>query len=173
MISDAAAAGAYGELVGLTEIAKQLAMLAGVNSAESDAAEQAAGRHEGVPKIPQRSARKYPAFLRRGDDLVRVGWSKKARREYRQFVNRKSVDAVVKSLVKAASKGKPFTVESLQPVRNTEGDEVPVYEIYNTLAWMRQLGLARKRGRRDYSLPNPEKLERAALSKWDSLQELT
>ena len=168
LMVEAAGAGEYRELARLTEIAQQLGALAGSN----DEAGSAAG--PGVPAItvtaPRKPIKKYPAFFRRDDELIRVGWSKKTRREYRQAMPHKAVEAVVAALAKCGSEKKPRAVESLRPVKDADGNEVPIYEIYNTVAWLKAEGLIRKRGRKGYVVLSVDRLEATIGKTWERLQ---
>ena len=171
LIVDAAGAGAYDELARLTDMARQLdALVASGDEAGSTA-------EPGVPTMaassPRKPIRKYPAFFRREDELIRVGWSKKTRREYRQAMPHRAAEAVVAALVKSGSEKKAITVESLQPVKDVDGSDVPIYEIYNTVAWLRSEGLVRKRGRKGYSLQAPAKFREHASKAWSILKEYT
>lgn len=170
LLADAAAAGDYSELAVLNQVAQELSSLA-ASVSESIPDSQSGLRPTPGALAARRIPRKYPLFFRRDDQLVRVGWSKKARREYRQAVSWKSVEAVVAAIARAGEGKKPFAVESLQPVMDTEGNEVPIYEIYNVVAWLRAEGLLHKRGRKGYSATAPALLTSQAADRWTSLRE--
>jgi hypothetical protein len=99
------------------------------------------------------AAKKYPRFERDDDArLIKVGWSKKAREEYEHRTPREAVAAFVSYLVSKVKVGSTFVVEDLAPVPDSTGGEIPAYQVYMTLAWLRDLGLVQKKGRDGYVL---------------------
>jgi len=101
----------------------------------------------------------YPKFLREGNALLKLGWSKKGRSEYEHRAPREAVLAVAARVAEAASHGDSstgsrFTVEDLREVRVALGDEpVSGCQVYLCVAWFRRAGLIVQHGRRGYSLP--------------------
>jgi hypothetical protein len=94
----------------------------------------------------------YPKFARLQNDLVKIGWSKKAKREYQHKAPRRVVDAIVDRLVEVGTDGQIFTTEQLLPLRDQDGDsEIPLYQVYACLAWLRSIGVVSQHGRRGYS----------------------
>lgn len=96
--------------------------------------------------------RDYPCFYRGRDGLIKIGWSKKRKVEYCHKAPWEAVQAVVKAIQEKASSGEPFTLEELTPIRTTDGSEVPSYQTYLVLAWLRKENLIRQHGRQGYSL---------------------
>jgi len=97
----------------------------------------------------------YPRFERDGDRLVKIGWSKKKRSEYEHRAPREAVDAFVRHLAAHVTPGKVFTMEQLMPVPNpSTGDDLPAYQVYLTLAWLRHIGAVEKKGKDGYVLRN-------------------
>jgi hypothetical protein len=95
----------------------------------------------------------YPRFERDGDKLVKVGWSKKNRDSYEHRASREVVVAFARHLSGNVPEGKAFAVEDLIPVPDvTNGGEIPAYQIYLTLAWLRHAGAVEKKGRDGYLL---------------------
>ena len=101
----------------------------------------------------------YPKFLREGNALLKLGWSRKSRSEYEHRAPREAVLAVAARVAEAASHGDSstgsrFTVEDLREVRVALGDEpVSACQVYLCVAWFRRAGLIVQHGRRGYSLP--------------------
>ena len=95
----------------------------------------------------------YPRFERDGDKLVKVGWSKKNKAAYEHRAPREAVVAFSRHLSRSVQEGKLFAVEDLLPVPDpaTSG-ELPAYQVYLVLAWLRHVGAIDKRGRDGYVL---------------------
>src|SRR4051794_31882715 len=105
LVAAAAADGDYASVVRITDWAKAIGALAGEAGAERSAPAGGNGTsgtsrqavvsatsvtHERRAKVGDT----YPKFFRRGDELVKVGWSKKERKEYSHRAPRRAVDAV-------------------------------------------------------------------------------
>lgn len=103
------------------------------------------------PPAARRDRRQYPLFERDGDKLIKIGWSKKAREEYEHRAPRSAVLAFAEHLGARTSRGVPFLIEELLPVRDAAGQELPSYQVYLALAWLRQVGAVAKHGRNGYS----------------------
>ena len=112
----------------------------------------------------------YPKFLRDGDALVKIGWSKSAKNEYEHKSPKRVLTALVTAIMKAGSNGKRFAMESLIPLKDaSDGSLLPDYQTYVCLAWLRSLGLVMQHGRQGYSLPKGTPIEQAAERAWTSL----
>lgn len=95
----------------------------------------------------------YPKFFRRGDDLVKIGWSKKERAEYEHKAPRKVIDALAAAINKRGANGRRFTSDDLFPLKDAaSGEELPDYQAYVALAWFRHSAIIKQHGRRGYSL---------------------
>lgn len=103
-------------------------------------------------KGPARARRGYPRFERDGDKLVKIGWSKKCREEYEHRASRGAVEAFAQYLTSNVQPGKTFLVEDILPVSDGADGELPSYQVYLTLAWLRDLGAVKKLGREGYVL---------------------
>jgi len=101
---------------------------------------------------PSSGRAKYPRFERDGDKLVKVGWSKKKREQYEHRAPYEVVLACARHLASHALAGKVFAMENLLPVPDASGGEIPAYQAYLTLAWLRQAGAVEKKGRDGYVL---------------------
>ena len=98
---------------------------------------------------PERTAnRRYPRFVRSEGRLVKVGWSKKDGAEYEHRASEVSVWAVVAALRDLESR--EFSMDQLMPVDDGGGTEVPSYQVYLIVAWLRSLGAVRRAGRGGY-----------------------
>jgi hypothetical protein len=112
----------------------------------------------------------YPRFLREGDQLVKVGWSRRLREEYQHKAPRRAVDLVVASIAKAGGNGKLIKPEQVMPVHDAADlCDVPVYQVYVTLAWLKAAGLVTAHGRSGYSIRRGQDLAGAVKSAWNKL----
>lgn len=110
----------------------------------------------------------YPKFLRRGEHLVKIGWSKKAHREYEHKAPRRVIDVLASAIAKR-SNGELFTVEELFPLKDDDGADFPEYQSYVALAWLKSIGLVKKKGRRGYSVKSFSRLPDAVVASWPQL----
>lgn len=128
--------------------------------------------HNSIPRqpkidVPRRRATIYPRFARMGDRLVKIGWSKRDRAEYEHRAEKFAVSAVVSALRRFGSR--ELTIDSLTPVHDKHGTEIPSYQVYLVVAWLRACGAVEKAGRGGYVL-NPERLTVAAVNElWAQL----
>src|SRR5438132_2134720 len=127
LVAEAAGEGDYPSVVRIADLAKAVsALTAEGRSALAPSAAPSSGiaRATSVPEIgnvnhtasvdaassggrkPRRSADAYPKFFRRGDELVKVGWSKKDRKEYNHRAPRGAVNAVAAAIRQIGARGK-------------------------------------------------------------------
>lgn len=115
----------------------------------------------------------YPKFRLDRDELVKIGWSKKQNAEYRHKAPKAVVLSVVDGLQKRGAAGERFTLEELLPFRDRETQaELPSYQTYLTLAWLRQEHLVVQHGRQGYSLRTETNLMDAIEERWKLLPKL-
>lgn len=125
----------------------------------------------GPPKQnrPRADKPKYPRFERDDDRLVKVGWSKKSKKEYEHRVPKNVVISFVRHIGQNVGTGKIFDVEGLLPAQDASGNEVPTYQVYVTLAWLRDGGALEKKGRDGYVLHNRAVSHGSIDGLWESL----
>jgi hypothetical protein len=129
----------------------------------------------GTANVSRRSGRAprkndYPRFVRRGDDLVKIGWSKGVAKEYQHKAPRDVVLAVAQSLRENAPNGEILSTEKFLPSEQKEsGEEIPAYQAYVCLAWLRSIGLIDQNGRQGYSLSNAASLFQQIDDEWNRL----
>jgi hypothetical protein len=131
-------------------------------------------RRKGVARGGKRAASRpseYPKFLRDGENLVKIGWSKKDRSPYEHRAPKRVLDLLVDSLLGAGRDGRRFTTEDILPLHEPEeGAEVPSYQAYLCLAWLRSEKKIEQHGRQGYSLPDPEDLPALVGKCWDGMR---
>ncbi len=192
LLAEAAAQGAYDDIMHLTDLARslcELAQQAGVNGTRVDTSPTATAAHASAepvgsnrrrlvptPQASQSSGRRvrkgdYPRFFRRRDDLVKIGWSKKDKSEYQHKAPRRVIDALAAAIARRSGNGRLFTVEELLPLKDQDGSELPAYQVYVALAWLKSGGLVKQHGRRGYSVRNGTGLTKAAGAEWERLRE--
>ena len=141
---------------------------------------EAEEERESTPRAAVLSAKKrvdgksrkeeYPHFVREGDKLVKIGWSKKNKSSYEHKAPREAVIAFTRHLTGSVQDGKVFVIENLLPVPDVgNGGELPAYQVYVTLAWLRQAGVIQKKGRDGYVLRRGGLGDGAIDKLWTSL----
>jgi hypothetical protein len=105
----------------------------------------------------------YPRFLRDGDRLVKVAWSKKERKPYEHRAPQAIIQTLIDAVRKRKGEGKLFEAADVLPLVTGSGEEYPSYQSYLALAWLRHVGIVAKKGRDGYILKRdvgtPQKLD--------------
>ncbi len=187
LMQRAISAGDYANLPALAKMAEQISDLASRTGHAPKATTVAAASGSAARKKPaERSSRKkasgarsgvrssksgYPKFRRTDDTLVKVGWSKKAKKEYEHRAPRNAVEAVVTSVIAAGRHGSVFAVDALIPVHDPKDQaEVPTYQVYLAIAWLRTAGVLRQHGREGYTLLVTENPAQNFEECWEALE---
>lgn len=112
----------------------------------------------------------YPRFERDGDRLVKIGWSKKNKEAYEHRAPREVIIAFARHLANRVEPGHVFAMEELFPIPDVvTGDEIPTYQAYLTLAWLREAKAIEKKGRDGYVLRNGSLADGGLDELWDNL----
>jgi hypothetical protein len=112
----------------------------------------------------------YPRFLRDGNALVKIGWSKKEKKRYEHKAPKPVLDLLVASLSTAGRDGLRFIFDDLLPLSEPgDGAEVPSYQAYLCLAWLRSEQLVEQHGRQGYSIRRPDQLTASVEEHWGRL----
>jgi hypothetical protein len=112
----------------------------------------------------------FPKFLRDGEELLKIGWSKREKKVYRHKAPKRVVVLVSESLQQAAQDGERFVMDQILPIRDRETDsDVPSYQAYLSLAWLRKEKLIVQHGRQGYSLRPETDLPNAVEERWNVL----
>ncbi len=165
-IVEAAEAGEYRSVdvaraaaVGINELQTRItnpAALSKVSSGKKVARRKTANR---VKKKSKRKGTGYPKYGVKKDALVRVGWSKKQRKEYTHKTPKDVFDKIVKVMSDLAkgSSG-PFMAEEIIERVNHEASEiVPSYQVYVVIGFLREKGCIEQVGREGYHVPTDVK----------------
>jgi hypothetical protein len=197
--AEAAKLGNYDDVVRIAEVAKGLHALATTLRADEDRAtavavedgarrlqrsnkpkngssnELTTRRTNGSTKTrraARRTSRKngYPRFARRGDDLIKIGWSKGATKEYQHKAPFQVVLALAESLQEKASNGDILATDDFLPeALPNSGEEIPTYQNYVSLAWLRSIGVVTQHGRQGYSADSADSLKQMIKESWSEL----
>jgi hypothetical protein len=111
----------------------------------------------------------YPKFVRDGDSLVKIGWSKSDKSEYEHKSPKEVLSYLIPAIAKAGASGKRFSMDKLLPLKEDDGAEVPGYQAYLCLAWLRSSGLVQQHGRQGYTVPKKTDLAAAVEGAWEKL----
>jgi hypothetical protein len=133
---------------------------------------------EQVSKTSSKSSRgrrakaaEFPRFERDGDKLVKIGWSKRDERVYEHRAPREIVFMVSIAISTKVKPNAVFTMDQVLPVTDSAGNEVPSYQAYLALAWLRSIGLVQRRGKEGYALTNGA-LDASKLQRlWTSIRD--
>jgi hypothetical protein len=112
----------------------------------------------------------YPKFMRDSEELLKIGWSKRERKVYRHKAPKSVVLLVSQALQQAGQDGDRFVMGEILPIRDRENDtDVPSYQAYLSLAWLRKEKLIVQHGRQGYSLHPEINLPDAVEERWKLL----
>jgi hypothetical protein len=103
---------------------------------------------------------------------VKIGWSKKERKEYEHKAPRRVIDALAAAIARHGHNGRRFTTEQIMPIKDPEtGDDLPGYQVYVALNWLKTAGLLDKHGRQGYTATKPATLPDTLARAWQKLPE--
>ena|ERR1700680_3817599 len=171
LLAAAAGAGDYDAVALLTSWARALAnmrapIVASPASREED--QQPARSQNTRKKRAREKTHDYPRFFRRGDELVKIGWSKRDRKEYVHRTPKEVLNLVVDAVMKIGSLSKVFPAESIFSHIEKRGESVPAYQVYVSLAWLRGENLIEQHGRQGYSMTT-DALKPVSQARWEQL----
>jgi hypothetical protein len=110
----------------------------------------------------------YPRFVRKGDALIKIGWSKRSKEEYQHKAPRKVVAMLIDRIASAGANGGLVTAQDFVPlVDPADKSPVPDYQTYLCLAWLRENGLLNQHGRQGYTVADPQSFERNVAEAWE------
>lgn len=92
----------------------------------------------------------YPKFHVEHDTLVKSAWSKTKGSEYEHRAPVAQVEAVVNTVRDIVRTKAVFTADEVHKRIEVTDDEVPSYQIYLALAWLRSIGILGRSGRANF-----------------------
>lgn len=114
--------------------------------------------------------REYPKFFRDGEQLLKVGWSKRARKTYHHKAPKRVVLLACQALQQAGADGRRLVMEQVLPIHDPQHEtDIPSYQAYVVVAWLRKERLIVQHGRQGYSLPPNVNLTDAVEERWNML----
>jgi len=93
----------------------------------------------------------YPRFVREGDMLVKIGWSKKSKLEYEHRAPFDVANTLLSSIRLKVRDGQLFPATEVFPL-SLGADQVPDYQAYLALKWLHSEGVVTKHGRDRYAV---------------------
>ena len=170
----------YGAAALLIDLAKQVKALAEKARQSLDretvpapATAEKCGGTAGPPALHGRRQPKkgeYPKFLREGDSLIKVGWSRSGKAEYEHKAPKKVLALLTAAIGQAAANGKRFTISKVVPlVDPADHSDVPEYQVYAAVAWLRAVGVLKQHGRQGYTLSAKPPFEPLLENHWGEL----
>jgi hypothetical protein len=177
-LSEAAATADYSSIVQIALWARTLRDLYGsLPSAKESHAVVALERSSKIgtkiavrERSPRAHSASYPRFCQRDDQLIRVAWSRKEKKEYRHKASFATLKAVINAMSKHGADGRVFSTEEILPIHDsTDGGKVPDYQAYVVISLLKETGLIDPHGRRGYSIPRITQFEDAVEAVWKKL----
>lgn len=111
------------------------------------------------PVVRQVDGQSFPQFRQetelRGQNLIKIGYSKSEKRTYEHRCPREVLMSVAAMIAAMGKPGDVFDSDSLVEANGHRPMKWPTYQIYLCLAFLVQTQLIRKHGRQGYTL-NPE-----------------
>ena len=124
----------------------------------------------GKKKTKREIRKEYPKFLKDKNDLVKIGWSKSEKSPYEHKAPKSVIGVLAQALMQAGRGGRRFAMDEILPLKQSGGDgDVPSYQAYLALAWLRVESLVTQHGRQGYSLPKGVNLPDEAERRWGKL----
>lgn len=184
LLSNAATAGDYATVVriaawarGLSDLVNGTSGVPGNRTAlQSDAPARKDGRSSTeIPKTkhsaPKQAQKTYPIFLRHDDQVVRLAWSKREKKEYRHKVPLAALKTLTKTMAEKGADGRVISTDQFLPIRDAAGVEIPNYQSYVGISLLKHTGLIDQHGRQGYSIPRIADFKDAAEAVWKKLPE--
>jgi hypothetical protein len=176
LVSEAATAGDYSAVVQITawaravgEIVKPAVRHSVVMSFANHGDSNRAAQPRRVP--PEKTRDAYPYFFRQGDRLIRVAWSRREKKEYEHRAPYAALRGLCGAMATAGDDGRIFTTDQILPIHEDDDSEVPSYQAYVAIAFLKQAGLIDQHGRQGYSIPKLPDFMNQVESLWKNLPE--
>lgn len=119
-----------------------------------------------------RKRRSYPYFAKAGESLVKVAWSKSSKSEYQHKAPRVVAVKLAEALAQRSKGGAIIPMDKVLPLKLDDGSDIPDYQAYVSLAWLRHTGAVKQNGRQGYSIKKPNELITCVEAAWAQLVEV-
>jgi hypothetical protein len=181
LVSAAASSGDYASVVQMAAWARTISELLKGTASEaktptSSSPTQPNGKRAkyALPrgKSSHHMQKSYPQFFRQGDQLIRIAWSKREKKEYRHKAPLFVIKALAKAMAEKGTDGRVFSTDQFLPIPETGNGEVPNYQAYVGISMFKQTGLIDQHGRQGYSIPRLAEFKDAVEAIWKKLPEL-
>ena len=186
LIGEAAAIGEYSSVETLLRWAVTLGSMCAESSKESVPSDQSPSSDDAVPPVTQPAAkprsppkssqskrRSYPVFAKSGDVLIKIAWSKSSKSEYQHKSPRLVASKLADALARHSRETTVISMDKILPLKADDGTEIPDYQVYVSLAWLRRIGAVKQNGRQGYTIENPDDLPQQVQRAWSDLPEAT
>lgn len=116
----------------------------------------------------------YPRFEVCDGELVKIGWSRSEKSEYRHKAPKSAVDLLVATVLELSERmGGRFRSDQLFPVISPlDGSDLPNYQAYLILRWLRAIRLVRSSGRSAYVVPRVQSFPDEVNRAWKELSSM-
>ena len=180
LLSEAATSADYSSVVQIASWARALRDLTGSVSSETGSQTSTTPPPRKTGKLAAQTQRRkrsspkdqesYPRFFRQGDQLIRIAWSKREKKEYRHKAPHAILKALVTALSEKGTDGRVFSTDEVLPVHDsTDGSKVPDYQAYVVISLLKQTGLIDPHGRQGYSIPRLAQFKEDVDAVWKKL----
>jgi hypothetical protein len=177
LVSEAASSGDYTSVVQITAWARAVSELVNKNSAKNKTPLQENGKgvkHNGrSARSSHRPHKAYPQFYRQGEELIRLAWSRREKKEYRHKTPHWALRALIKAIAARGAEGRVFSTDEFLPIQDGAEGVVPNYQAYVGISLLKQTGLIDQHGRQGYSIPRPAQFVDGVEAVWKKLPELS
>jgi len=157
--------------VKIHELKMQLEDSSALPTVAKEKATKVGKSQRGTKKSKRNKGRKsgYPKFEVKKGMLIRIGWSKKQKREYTHKVPKVVFDVTVKAMARVAKSGAgPFMAEEvIERVNELSTEAIPSYQVYVVIGLLRMCSCIKQIGREGYSIP--ENIEKVAENAWEGM----
>lgn len=126
-------------------------------------------RFEKKASTKKRKKSDYPKFKVKNETLIRIGWSRKQKREYTHKAPRFVFEQTVKAMTALSQSGAgPFLAENIiEQANSNDSEAIPSYQIYVVIGLLKQTNCIKQVGRDGYDIPT--ELVEKAENKWSEL----
>jgi hypothetical protein len=131
-------------------------------------ADQGRDRIRPMRRSPKKG--EFPKFQRNENMLYKLGWSKAEKSIYEHKAPKNVLTALVNKLMVIGANRQRFTMDNVLPLTTLNEDtELPAYQVYICLAWLRITKLLIQHGRQGYSISHPMRFESDVEKSWQKI----